>query len=224
MTKFDTKFDIVSDPICPWCYIGKTKLMQAMAAHPEQAFEIAWHPFQLNPDMPPEGMDRRAYLEQKFGGKEGAVEVYGQIARAAEEAGITIDFEAIQRTPDTTDAHRLIRWAGQEGVQTALVDRLFAAYFEQGKDISDIDVLVGIASDSGMDGALVRRLLEGQNDRSQIKAEAAYARQKGIQGVPCFIVNNKYAVQGAQPVELWEKVIDEIASTGQLATGKTNNA
>ncbi len=217
-----TTLDIVSDPICPWCYIGKTRLQQALERRAPQRFQISWHPFQLNPDMPPEGMDRRDYLEHKFGGKAGALEVYGQIAKAAQEAGLQINFEAIQRTPDTTDAHRLIHWAGQEGgledVQTQVADRLFSAYFQDGQDISDPDVLVAVATASGMEGAVVRRLLASDNDRSQIKAQAAYARQKGIRGVPCFVVANTYVLQGAQPVELWEKVIDEITEKGRLAT------
>ena len=125
------KLDIISDPICPWCYIGKTKLFRALEKHPDHPFTIEWHPFQLNPDMPAEGMDRREYLELKFGGKEGAVSVYGQIAQAAEETGLNIDFAAIERTPNTMNAHRLIHWAGIEGKQTAIVDALFKAFFER---------------------------------------------------------------------------------------------
>jgi len=221
-----TKLDIISDPICPWCYIGKTKLDRAMENRPDHPFEIEWHPFQLNPDMPREGMDRRAYLEHKFGGKKGAIEVYGQIAKAAEEAGITIDFEAIQRTPDTTDAHRLIHWAGLEGRQTPVVSRLFKAYFEAGQDISDPDVLVSVATAAGMDGDMVRRLLAQDDERSQIKAEAAYARKKGISGVPCFVVNNQFVVQGAQPSDLWERVIDDVAAkeAAQQNTPDTDEA
>ncbi|MEO0914157.1 MAG: DsbA family oxidoreductase, partial [Pseudomonadota bacterium] len=124
-----TTLDIISDPICPWCYIGKTKLDAALNERPDFRFEIRWRPFQLNPDMPPEGMDRRAYLEQKFGGKEGALRVYGQIADAAEAAGLEIDFAAIKRTPNTIDAHRLIRWAEAEAAQGPVVSQLFDRYF-----------------------------------------------------------------------------------------------
>ena len=123
------KLDIMSDPICPWCYIGKTHLEKALAEHPDHPFTVEWHPFQLNPDMPAEGMDRRVYLERKFGGKEAAIKVYSQIEQTAEALGLPIDFAAMKRTPNTIDAHRLIHWAGLEQKQNAVVDALFQAYF-----------------------------------------------------------------------------------------------
>ena len=131
------KLDIMSDPICPWCYIGKAHLDRALQDHPNHPFVIEWHPFQLNPDMPPEGMARRAYLEGKFGGKEGAVRAYAPIVEQAEKAGLKINFEGMQRTPNTLDAHRLIHWAGIEGRQTAAVSALFQAYFVDVRDIGD---------------------------------------------------------------------------------------
>ena len=115
------KLDILSDPICPWCYIGKANLDRALSQRPDHELAIEWHPFQLNPDMPDEGMDRRTYLETKFGGKERAVTVYAQIEQAAKDAGLDVDFGAIKRTPNTINAHRLIHWAGVEGRQTAVV-------------------------------------------------------------------------------------------------------
>jgi len=207
-----TKLDIISDPICPWCYIGKSKLDAALQTRPDHGFEIEWHPYMLNPDMPPEGMDRRDYLETKFGGKVGAVEVYGQIARAAEAAGLVVNFEKITRTPSTVDAHRLIHWAGLEDVQTAVVNMLFNAYFVEGRDISDHDVLVEIAKSAGIDPEVTRKLLSQEADKDDIRARARYAAEKGVRGVPCFIVENHYVVQGAQPPDLWEKVIDELAA------------
>lgn len=212
-----TKLDIISDPICPWCYIGKTKLDRALEKHPDHDLIIEWHPFQLNPTMPAEGMDRREYLEAKFGGKEGAVRTYGAIAQAAEDAGIDINFEGIKRTPSTLDAHRLLHWAALEGHQNAVVDRLFKAYFKDGQDISDADVLVGIASGVGMDGEMVRRLLNGDQDAKEIQERDASARERGISGVPCFIIGKHYVVQGAQPTELWEKVIKEISEAHDKA-------
>ncbi|GGE42810.1 DsbA family oxidoreductase [Actibacterium pelagium] len=204
------KLDILSDPICPWCYIGKTLLFRALEQQPDHPFTIEWHPFQLNPDMPKEGMDRREYLELKFGGKEGAISVYSKIAEHAEAAGLNLDFGAIKRTPNSLDAHRLIHWAGLEGKQTPVVHKLFKAYFEEGKDIGDHDVLVQIAEQADMDGALIRRLLEGDADAEDIIARDRNARAKGVTGVPCFIVANQHALPGAQPVDLWLKVIDEI--------------
>ncbi|KGB82606.1 polyketide biosynthesis protein [Rhodovulum sp. NI22] len=204
------KLDILSDPICPWCYIGKANLDRALAAHPDHPFIIEWHPFQLNPGMPPEGMDRRTYLEAKFGGKENAVKTYARIAEAAEEAGLMINFAAIERTPSTLNAHRLIHWAGIEGRQTAVVSLLFEAYFEKGLDIGDTEVLAQIAERAEMDGAVVRRLLAGDADADLIAARDAHARARGVDGVPTFILANQHVLVGAQPSALWEQVINEI--------------
>lgn len=204
------KLDILSDPICPWCYIGKTLLDRALAETPDHPFVIEWHPFQLNPDMPPEGMDRRTYLETKFGGKQQAVEVYARIAEAAEQAGLQIDFGAIERTPNTLDAHRLIHWAGIEGKQQAVVSFLFEAYFQKGQDIGDHDVLCAIATRAEMDGEAIRRLLAGDADADDIRARDAHARARGVTGVPTFVVANQHVLPGAQPTELWQKVIAEI--------------
>ncbi|WP_204114337.1 DsbA family oxidoreductase [Shimia biformata] len=206
------KLDILSDPICPWCFIGKTQLERALEKSPEHPFVIEWHPFQLNPDMPAEGMDRRAYLEAKFGGKEGAVKVYGQIAAHAEEIGLPMDFGAIQRTPNTIDAHRLIHWAGIEQKQNAVVNALFKAYFQDGRDIGDHEVLADIADSAGMDAAVVQRLMASDADIDDIRARDAHSRQMGVNSVPTFIVDNKHAVPGAQPVDLWLKVIEEITA------------
>ena len=154
------KLDIMSDPICPWCYIGKTHLDKALADIPDHPFVIEWHPFQLNPDMPREGMDRRAYLEGKFGGKEGAVRAYAPVVEHAEKAGLNIQFEAMKRTPNTLDAHRLIHWAGIEGKQNQVVDALFRAYFEEGRDIGNHEVLADVADGAGMDASVVLKLLQ----------------------------------------------------------------
>lgn len=205
-----TKLDIISDPICPWCYIGKTKLDRALEANPDHDFVIEWHPYQLNPDMPPEGMDRREYLETKFGGQQGAIDAYMPIVKAAEEVGLTIDFAGIKRTPSTLNAHRLIHWAGIEGCQNAVVDRLFKAYFKEGRDISDHSVLARIGAGAGMDKDVVQKLLQSDADKEEIRTQDADARIHGIRGVPCFIVANQYAVSGAQPVEMWEEVIKDI--------------
>lgn len=204
------KLDIVSDPICPWCYIGKACLDKALAERPGHPFEIEWHPFQLNPDMPPEGMDRRAYLEAKFGGKEGAVQAYAPIAERAEAEGLTINFDKITRTPNTMDAHRLIHWAGIEGRQMAVAMSLFRAYFEDGRDIGDHEVLGDIADSAEMDAAVVQKLLASDADIEGIAGRDKAFREMGVTGVPCFIVAGKHAVPGCQAPDLWIKVIDEI--------------
>lgn len=212
------KLDILSDPICPWCFIGKARLDQALINHPDHPFAIEWHPFQLNPGMPAGGMDRREYLETKFGGRANALKVYGQIAQAAEESGLEIDFAAIERTPNTLDAHRLIHWAGIEGRQTAVVTALFKAYFQEGKDIEDPATLRAIAEGAEMDGDMIARLLASDADRADIIARDSHARQRGVNSVPTFIVANTHVVPGAQPPELWEQVIAELAGPPQDAT------
>ncbi|MEO0668076.1 MAG: DsbA family oxidoreductase [Pseudomonadota bacterium] len=205
------KLDIMSDPICPWCYIGKAHLDRALEAHPNHPFVIEWHPFQLNPDMPAEGMDRRAYLEAKFGGKEGAVRAYAPVVENAEKAGLKIDFEGMQRTPNTLDAHRLIHWAGIEGKQTAAVSALFKAYFVEARDIGDPEVLADIADTIDMDASVVLRLLGTDADCEDIAARDAHSRSMGVNSVPTFIVAQQHAVPGAQPPELWAKVIAELS-------------
>ncbi|MBR9842388.1 MAG: DsbA family oxidoreductase [Rhodobacteraceae bacterium] len=205
-----TKLDILSDPICPWCYIGKIRLEKALAEVPDHPFTIEWHPFQLNPDMPRDGMDRRAYLEAKFGGKENAVKTYAEIDAHAREEGIELDFAAIQRTPNTLDAHRLIHWAGIENKQGAVVDALFAAYFREGRDIGDSEVLCDIADSVGLDAAVTARLLQTDEDVEMIQRRDAHSREMGVTSVPTFIVANQHAVPGAQPTDLWIRVISEL--------------
>ena len=208
------KLDIMSDPICPWCYIGKSYLDKALTDHPDHPFTIEWHPFQLNPDMPAGGMGRRAYLEGKFGGKDGAVAAYAPVVQHAKDAGLTINFDAMQRTPNTLNAHRLIHWAGIEGRQTAAVSQLFQAYFVDGSDIGDAEVLSDIADGIGMDASVVMRLLKSDSDVEDIRARDAHSREIGINSVPTFIVDGKHAVPGAQPPDLWERVIAEFQGKG----------
>lgn len=210
------KLDILSDPICPWCYIGKSYLDRALTEVPDHPFTIEWHPFQLNPDMPEAGMGRRAYLEGKFGGPDGAAQVYGRIEDTAKAAGLDIDFGAIQRTPNTLNAHRLIHWAGLEGRQIAMVSRLFTAYFTEGKDIGDTATLCDLAAETGLDAAIIATLLEGDADAEDIRARDAHARSRGVSGVPTFVIANQHVLNGAQPPELWQQVIEELRT--QIAT------
>lgn len=214
-----TTLDIFSDPICPWCLIGKTLLDRAIAAHPAPVFDVRWHPFQLNPEMPAEGMDRTRYLEDKFGGPDGAARVYGGIAQRAADEGIEVDFAAIARTPNTLDAHRVIHWAGIEGHQAPVVDALFGAYFRDGRDIGDHAVLADIADSAGMDAALVHRLLASDADRDDIRARDGAARDMGVTAVPTFVVAGKHAVPGATPTDLWLKVMAEVSGVSEPATG-----
>jgi predicted DsbA family dithiol-disulfide isomerase len=202
--------DIISDPICPWCYIGKARLDQAIAETGLDPFDVSWRIFQLNPDMPPGGMDRREYLETKFGGPEGAERVYSHVRRTAAEIGLDIQFDAIKRTPNTFDAHRLIRWAGSTGNQSAVVQQLFHRYFEKGEDISDHETLLDVAQSAGMERAVVAKLLAGDADREVLTEEEHAARRMGVGGVPCFVIDGRYVLHGAQDVATWKKVIAEI--------------
>ena len=217
MTTQPIKLDIMSDPICPWCFIGKAHLDKALSAHPNHPFSIEWHPFQLNPDMPANGMGRREYLEGKFGGKEAAVRAYAAVVESAKTAGIAIDFEGMKRTPNTINAHRLIHWAGIEGRQTAAVSALFKAYFTDARDIGDADVLIYIAKSVEMDANVVKRLLDSDEDLKLIQDRDKHSRKMGINSVPTFIIANQHAVPGAQPPELWAQVIADLAAQADAA-------
>jgi len=200
--------DIVSDTVCPWCFIGKRKLESALSTRPDVKAEITWRPFQLNPEMPAEGMDRASYLQAKFGGSERAEQIYVTVAEAGENAGIPFAFELIQRTPSTINSHRLIRWADSAGVQNQVVEALFRRYFLEGADIADHEVLIAAATEAGMDTTLVADLLARGVDVDLIRREDTNARQMGINGVPCFIIDRKYAISGAQDAPVFHKVFD----------------
>lgn len=204
--------DIFSDPVCPWCYIGKANLDRALEAIGDHPFRVEWHPFQLNPDLPRTGADRREYLEAKFGGKANAARAYAQVMQAGEQAGVEINIDRIERQPNTLDAHRLIHWAGLEGRQNAVVTGLFRAYFRDGQDIGDADVLSDIGAAAGMDRAMVARLLASDADRDDLAARDADARAKGVRAVPTFLIARQYVVSGAQPPELWQQVAADIAA------------
>ena len=204
------KLDIISDPICPWCYIGKTNLDRALELVPDHPFQIEWHPFQLNPDMPKGGMDRRAYLEGKFGGKEAAARAYAPVVEHADKTGAKINFEAMKVTPNTIDAHRLIHWAGIEHRQSFVVDLLFKAYFVDGRDIGAAEVLADIADTAEMDASMISRLLATDEDVAMIRDRDAHSRKMGVSSVPTFIVAGQHAVPGAQPPQVWSNVIKEI--------------
>lgn len=207
------KLDIISDPVCPWCYIGKAELDLALSERPDHPFTIEWHPFQLNPEMPSEGMDRKDYMELKFGGQSGAASAYAPVLERAEALDLNIDFSAIDRQPNTLDAHRLVHWAGLEGRQTAAVSALFKAFFNEYRDIGDTETLTDIGASIGMDPAILKRLFAGDSDVQAIKDRDVHARQRGVNGVPCFIVANTHALSGAQPKELWLQVLDELSDT-----------
>lgn len=211
------RLDIFSDPVCPWCYIGKANLDHALARHPAHPFRVEWHPFQLNPDMPRQGMDRARYLEAKFGGRDQAARAYAQVEAAAERAGLALQVASVPYASNTRDAHRLIHWAGIEGRQNAMVDALFRAYWQHSRNIGDAATLAAIAGEIGMDQAAVARLLASDADRDDIAARDADARARGVTAVPTFLIAQRYAVSGAQPPELWNQVIADLTEAGGAA-------
>ena len=204
------KLDIFSDPICPWCYIGKSYLDRALEKVGNHPFNIQWHPFQLNPEMPLEGVDRKKYLETKFGGRDLAVKAYMPVLEHAALAGLNLKLEDITKTPNTLSSHRLIFWAWQEGVQNAVVSALFKAYFVEGRDIGKNAVLIDISHNAGISRDLVSRLLAGKNDLEQVIELDKAARKMGINSAPTFILNGKHVITGAQNVEFWSNLITEV--------------
>ncbi|MEL7464635.1 MAG: DsbA family oxidoreductase [Pseudomonadota bacterium] len=204
--------DIISDPICPWCYIGKAHFEKAVEAKGSQPFDIFWRPFQLNPDMPEGGMNRKEYLEAKFGA-ERAAQFYKQIEETAVKAGLDVRFDLIETTPNTFDAHRLIRWSRSTGAQSAVVNQLFVRYFERGENIGDRDLLLDVGECVGMERDVVKQLFDSDADREMLSQEEATAREIGVNGVPTFIVAGKHVVTGAQPPELWENVLEELGAS-----------
>jgi predicted DsbA family dithiol-disulfide isomerase len=204
------QIDIVSDTVCPWCFIGKRKLEQALAMRPEIPFAISWRAYRLDPTIPREGVERRAYMKAKFGDSERASAVTGAIRDAGASVGIAFAFDRIEKRPETTDSHRLIRWAASAGKQNDIVGRLFQAYFEDGRDIGDPVTLVAVAREAGMDGDLVADLLAGDADRELIEQEDELAHRMGISGVPSFIFANKYLISGAHDADKLVRVIDKV--------------
>src|SRR5476649_1996235 len=178
------QIDVISDTVCPWCFIGKRRLMRAMELRPHIAFDVKWRPYRLDPTVPKGGMDRQAYMRAKFGEDPmKIVEMHKLIAQEGEKDGIAFDFLNISRRPDTLDSHRLIRWAEAAGLQDEVVERLFIAYFENGEDIGDLRVLADIADLCGMDGIEMAQMLETDTDTALVEREDQIAHEMGVTGV-----------------------------------------
>ncbi|WP_119458748.1 DsbA family oxidoreductase [Rhodospirillaceae bacterium SYSU D60014] len=202
------KLDIFSDTICPWCFIGKRRLERALAARPQPGLTIRWRAFQLNPTMPLEGMDRRHYFDAKFGSAERASRIYDAMRAAGAAEGIAFAFERIERTPNTLKSHRLLRLAATHGRQEQLLEALFRVYFLEGRDISDTAVLLHVAADAGLESAYVADWLDGDAEAEAALAEDMLARRHGINGVPCFVFNGRFALSGAQEPEALFQLFD----------------
>ncbi|MEM7429048.1 MAG: DsbA family oxidoreductase [Pseudomonadota bacterium] len=202
--------DVISDVMCPWCLIGKRRLEKALQMREGVPVEVRWRPFQLDATIPEDGMDRQEYLSRKFGGPEGAKSIYDNVRAAGAEEDIPFRFEDIKKSPNTINAHRVIRWAEAMGVQNEVAERLFQLYFMEGGDLTDKEVLADNAEKAGMEREVVETLLAGDADKEEVKNEIATASQMGVTGVPCFIVDGKYAVMGAQQPEVIAGAIDKI--------------
>ncbi len=202
--------DVFADPVCPWCWIGKRRLEAALAARPDVDAVIRWRPYQLDPSIPPEGLDRDEYLESKFDDVARLRATLDQVTAIGRDEGIAFLFADITRAPNTLDAHRAIRWAAEEGpvAQGALIERLFEAYFTESEDISDLDVIGRAAEEAGLDWETLRDRLDSDEDLEDVREEIAQARAIGVEGVPCFIFENKLVVMGAHPPEVLVEAID----------------
>ena len=213
--------DVVSDVVCPWCFIGKKRLEKALALRPDTPVEVRWHPYFLNDWVPREGISRDEYLTKKFGSPERYKSIAGRVADAAAAEGLTYNVGGIARQPNTLDCHRLILWARNAGDPGRMKQRLMELYFTEGADLTDREVLVQAAADCGMDPAVTRDLLASDRDVERVTQEAEQAKEAGIDGVPCFILGGVMAVSGAQdPVYLadaMDRAVEEVAKRGTAA-------
>ncbi len=200
--------DVVSDVVCPWCYVGEKRLEAALAEE-LQPVAVRWHPYQLDPTIPEGGLDRAEYMERKFGRDGRLKSVKDQLVRLGAEVGISFAFDRIERAPNTIDAHRLIRWAGSAGVQREVVDRLFRAYFVEGRDIGDRAVLLDVTAASGLDADIVAGLLAEGVDADAVRGEISEAQAIGVTGVPFFIFAGRIGVPGAQDVPLLRRAMTQ---------------
>ena len=211
------RIDVVSDVVCPWCFIGKRRLEKAIALKPDIPVEVHWRPYYLNDWVPREGMSRNDYLTAKFGSPERYKEIAGRVQQAAAAEGLTYAVDKISRQPNTADAHRLIRWAEAIGKAADMKQTLMDLYFTEGADLTDREVLTKAAGSVGLDVEATRKRLESDEDVAQIEREAEQAKEAGIQGVPMFIFGGKFAVSGAQAPEYLADAIERAAQEREAA-------
>lgn len=209
--------DVVSDVVCPWCYLGKRRLEAAVALRPEIKIQVQWRPYFLNPQIPPEGISRVDYLSRKFGSDERFRPAHERISKLGKEEGVEFHFERIARQPNTLDIHRIIGWAVAAGSASSMLETFFSMFFTQGADLTDREVLVGAAATAGLDADEVRRDLAGRRDVKAIQTAANAAAEGGVSGVPFYIFNNRFAVAGAQPADMLASAIDQALAAEEAA-------
>jgi predicted DsbA family dithiol-disulfide isomerase len=202
--------DVVSDVICPWCFLGKRRLDKALSLIPDVKVEVVYRPFFLDPTIPADGLDRQQYMESKFG-PERLKTIHDPLIAAGKEDGVPYHFDKITRTPNTLDAHRLIRWALPAGKQAEMKEALFVAYWSDGKDVGNHETLADIAASVGMDRKTILNDLASDKDKPEVLAETQQAQQMGITGVPTFIINHKYGISGAQSAEILADAIKKVS-------------
>ena len=211
------RIDVVSDVVCPWCFIGKRRLEKALALKPDIPVEVHWRPYFLNDWIPREGISREQYLTTKFGSPERYKGIAQRVSAAAAAEGLTYAIDRISRQPNTLDAHRLIRWAGGIGRAADMKQKLMDLYFTEGADLTNHAVLVQAAADIGLDAEDIRAALASDQDVAEVEGEALSAKEAGIEGVPCFIFGGKFAVSGAQAPEYLADAIARVAQTADAA-------
>jgi predicted DsbA family dithiol-disulfide isomerase len=202
------QIEVVFDLVCPWCYLGVHRLRRTLRSRPDLGADVVWRPFLLNPDIAPGGVSRHDYVLRKFGGEDRARRLHGTIADLGRAEGLRFAFDRIRRIPPSLDAHRLVRFADRQGLADAAVHALFEAYFCDGQDIGDHAVLAVIGGRLGMDITATRRLLAGLQEAEAVHADNLRAHRLGINGVPCFVVQGRHAIAGAQEPEVLERLLD----------------
>lgn len=218
MQKPKLNLDVIVDVVCPWCFLGKRRLDAAIAELDDLDIEVRYRPFQLDPSIPAEGIEREEYVIGKFGSADALDEAHARLFALGADVGITYAFDLIEKTPNTLDAHRLVRWAAEEGLGDPMIERLFSLFFEEGADLTSTDTLVAAAEEIGLDGDEVTMKIEDGADLEAVKADIAHAGRMGITGVPTVIVENKFAISGAQTsevlVDALRRIAAEIEATG----------
>lgn len=200
--------DVYADIACPWCYVGRARLKQALDQRPNLDGTLRWRPFQLQPDLPSEGRDFRTVLREKFGGWDRVQRMFERIRELGRQEGLKFDFEAIEVAPNTADAHRLVLWAEEQEEADPLVSTLFRAYFSEGRNVSEADVLVDCATETGLDAAGARALLTGNEYADEVRESQRRAQRRGITDVPCYVFGDRHAITGAQPVDVFVEALN----------------
>ena len=211
------QIQVIFDTVCPWCYIGKRRLEQALALRPHVGIDLVWRPFLLNREIPTEGIDRTAYLIRKFGSEARVRRIYGAIAQAGESVDIDFDFDRIDRTPNSVDSHRLIRFALRNGAEPRIVEILFFKYFIEGLDIGRQDILQEIGERAGLDGNAIGGYLNSEEDIDFVYDQNTRAHRMGVNGVPAFVFNENMIISGAQEPQILARMIDAALAMADAA-------